>query len=669
MLVLGWHGNSQQFEFQDDSSGISYHDGAAAILRDGVVVAALEEERLNRVKHSSYFPVRAIRFCLDQAGATLRDLDAIVTDSDEDFCDFVAARDASLDPRRPFQSGRQLLASSFEREFGVDISDKLRFCRHHLAHLYSAWYPSGFTEALALCIDGYGDGSSGLVAHCRREELNVLRHLSEANSLGNFYMQQLFYLGYQRFDEYKVMGLAPYGDPTVFEPLFESMYELEPEGRFTIVPTVDRLLALTEQGLTTEARRKGQPFTQTHQDYAAALQTALERIVDHVVTHFHKVTGARRLCMSGGVAHNCTLNGKLARSGKFDQIYVQPAAHDAGNAVGAALAVFRDAGQPIRRDVLCNLFLGTDIGTQDAIETKLYAWKPLISFERLDNAAHTAAHLLASGAVIGWAQGRSEFGPRALGNRSILADPRPSENKRIINAMVKKREDYRPFAPAVLEERLADYFEIPPGMHRVPYMIIVLPVRPESRSLLQAVTHVDGSARVQSVSSTDNPLFHALICEFARLTGVPVVLNTSFNNNAEPIVDSVDDCVATFLTSGINTLIVGDWLVRKMELAQIPGALLDLTPSLPPSRRFVQRHGPGATTWLGIESAGNQYTADQPRQTSPELFNVLTDDSALSLRQRCSQRRYDDPHLLARLAADLFSLWSARAIRLLPSDA
>jgi carbamoyltransferase len=667
VVILGWHGNPEVLE-SNDSSSLSYHDSAAVILRDGAVVAAIEEERLNRVKHSSFFPWRAIRFCLAEANVTLREVDAIVTDSAEDFCDFVVTRDAADDPLRPFANGRDVISATFDKVFGIDVSQKLRFCRHHIAHLYGAWYPSGFLDGLAVCLDGDGDGASGLIATCRDADFKILRYLPEAISLGHFYAQQLFFLGYQAFDEYKAMGLAPYGDPAVYKSLFQRMYGLLPEGRFAIAPWNDRVLLMTENGLMKRARRKGEAFRQEHRDFAAALQAALEQIVEHVVIHFKRVSGNRNLCLSGGVAHNCKLNGNLLRSGRFQQIYIQPAAHDAGNALGAALAVAHEAGQSIQRNILRHLFFGSDIGSTTVIGDRLSAWAPLVSVRELSDAPQIAAELLAGGSVVAWVQGRSEFGPRALGNRSILADARPAENKRIINSMIKTREEYRPFAPAILEEKLGEYFEVPTGMTAAPFMVITLGVREHVQKILGAVTHVDGSARVQSVSRIENPRFHALIEAFGRLTGVPVVLNTSFNNHAEPIVDSIDDAVATFVTTGIHALIIGDWLVQKLPGSLLTDALLDLVPVVAPARKMTRRPSEDGSWRFQIESTASRYSAAPPVAVSENLFRLLLDDDNSSIRVRCEARKYDAA-LLSRLGAEILQLWSARAVRLAPLQA
>jgi carbamoyltransferase len=663
MLILGWHGNPRPLEEEHESAGVTYHDASAVLLRDGAIVAAIEEERLSREKHTRSFPAGAIGFCLARARATLHDVEAIVTDTAENVADLVADREAARDPGTPFSSGRAMIARAFAREFHVDVTEKLHFCRHHIAHLYAACYPSGFSDALAVCLDGNGDGASGLIARFSTGDFQVLRYLPEAHSLGSFYEQQLFFLGYRVFDEYKAMGLAPYGDPTVYTPYFERLYTLQPKGRFQILPLENRLMLMREAGLTANARRKGQPFTQAHKDFAAALQATLERVVHHLVRHFHQQTGARRLCISGGVGHNCTLNGRLLRSGLFEKIFVQPAAHDAGNALGAALSIAHQARERVRGDLLTHVFLGTDVGAADEIERRLQAWGPLLNFEKVSDPSDSGARLIADGAVIAWVQGRSEFGPRALGNRSILADPRPAQNKQIINAMIKKREAYRPFAPAVLEEALHEYFEVPEGTCAVPFMVFVLPVRPQMRELLGAVTHVDGSARVQSVRQEQNPQFYSLIDRFRRLTGVPVVLNTSFNNNAEPIVDSVDDAVVTFLTTGLDWLIVGDWLVSRAPHETLTRNLPGLTPRLARGRGLTRRTA--GTAGFYIDGPIGRYPPAPLTPISHEVFRVLLEDNTESIQARCDRLGYERTPR-ERVCSELFELWTGRNIDLVP---
>jgi carbamoyltransferase len=657
MLILGWHGGWQLPDEQDRTLNgeVTGHDAAAVLLNDGRIVAAIEEERLSRVKHSRAFPERAIRFCLEQVGASMSDVDIVATDTSEEFMDaWVLRQTMSRSPTRA-TSARQQIEKLFAG-FGANVSSKLHFCRHHLAHLYSSWVCSGFPSALGVVLDAAGDGPSGLIGICGGNGIEPLRYLSVPQSLGYFYVRCINLLGYELFDEYKVMGLAPYGDPSTYRPLFAELFQLQSQGRYSLVSDEERLAAMRKFGALSLLRDKDDAFEQKHSNFAAALQEALETIGLHVVTHFQRATGARRLCLAGGVAHNCTMNGRIIRSGLFEEVFIQPASHDAGNALGAALSAWSGAASNRSSPAMQHVYLGTPIGTNESIEATLRRWRPLITFTRLDDAPAAAAKLLADGDVIAWVQGRSEFGPRALGNRSILADARPAENKRIINEMVKKREGYRPFAPAVIREELGTFFEVPERLSAVPFMVATMPVRPEMRAMLGAVTHVDGSARVQSVDAADNPRFHALIAEFGKLTNVPVVLNTSFNNNAEPIVDSVDDAVTCFLTTGIQRLIVGDWLVEKMPEVESSNSLLELRPRIAEGHRLVsQRNGSGNKLFL--ETAPGGVSKGKRIPISAEIAALIdgsSDDSA-----RLNGRT-------AGLITELFELWQKRALELHP---
>jgi carbamoyltransferase len=668
MLILGWHGQPALKE-SDDFSGYAHHDAAAVLLKDGQIVAAVEEERLNRVKHSNVFPVRAIRFCLDEAGASLGDVDLIVTDTAEDFCDALSAREVLSDARRPLLGLRGCVAASFSEAFAVDVTDKLRFCRHHIAHLHAAWNPSGFPEALVLCIDGTGDGSSGIVAHCSERDIKILRYFEASQSLGDFYTSAIAYIGYGRFDEYKVMGLAPYGDPNPYAPLFRKLYKLLPAGRYALLPQAERAFAMADAGLARAARRKGEPFTQDHKNFAASLQVTLECVVDHLLDFHRADTRLPRLCLSGGVAHNCSMNGRILRSGRFTHLYVQPLAHDAGNALGAALWAFHESGRGSARAQLRHLNWGPDVGTDEAIGAQLRRWGGLLEAERVRDSAETGAELIAGGQVIGWVQGRSEFGPRALGNRSILADPRPAENRQIINQMIKKRESYRPFAPAVTEERLSDYFELAPGMERVPFMNVVLPVRAHARLLLGAVTHVDGTARVQSVSRSENPRFHALIEAFGRRTGVSVLLNTSFNNNAEPIVDSLNDAIGCLLTTDIHALIAGGWYVRKPPQIASRPAFLDLVPAVPAWQKLVRRIRAGSGPLFSLESTASHHFVEPAVAISETLFRILLDGgTGESMRVRLHRTGLSQD-VEREITLELYSVWARRAVTLAPPEA
>jgi carbamoyltransferase len=665
MLILGWHGSPENLE-GDDIRTFVHHDAAAAIVKDGRIIAAIEEERLSRVKHSNSFPYRAIAFCLKEADASIADLDAIVTDCSEHYYDVQLQRQALADPRELHEGIRSRITRTFERVFDVDIRSQLRFCNHHWAHLHAAWHPSGFPDALGVCLDGDGDGDSGLIAYCSRSSLRILAQLSDKISLGNFYTAMMSVLGYQRFDEYKVMGLAPYGNRSEYESLFRGFYRLLPGGRYEFSTEEEIVTALSAVNLIANARRNGEPFSQKHKDFAASLQSTLETIVQHVVDHFQSVTQTPFLCLSGGVAHNCAMNGTLLRSGQFKDIYVHPACHDAGNAVGAALSIMSEAGIPFESSSsMRSVYSGSNVGSSDEIGERLNRWSDLITFKRISNVAACAASSLADGSIIGWVQGKSEFGPRALGNRSILADPRPSANKDKINAIIKKREDYRPFAPSVLIERLHEYFEAPADASSFPYMAIVLPVKPEARNALGAVTHIDGTARVQTVNKSDNALFYALISEFDRLVGLPVLLNTSFNNNAEPIVDSVDDAVGCLLTTGLHEIFVGDWRVQKQNLEVQTDSMHNLVPEVGNARKLVRRRR-NAKTLHFIESTYNRYFGESRAEISRQLYDLLVmsnDDIPLGV---LFQKAQIDGGSRSSLYSELLDLWSRRMVALVP---
>jgi carbamoyltransferase len=497
-------------------------------------------------------------------------------------------------------------------------------------------------------------------------------------SLGNFYTEMIALLGYNRFDEYKVMGLAPYGNPEKYGRLFERFYRLLPAGNYQILDGNMIMMRLIETGIVDKARRKGEPFNETHKDLAAALQVTLEKIVFHVLNHFQKETRQKRLCFAGGVAHNCTLNGKILYSGLFDDVFVQPAAHDAGSALGAAISVFYDESSAQRAEKIQHLFYGSEVGngtgSEDEIGATLRQWSDFLSFEKVDDVAARTAQLLAEGSVVGWVQGRSEFGPRALGNRSILADPRPASNKLLINQMVKKREEYRPFAPSVLEESLATYFEVPSTRAEYPFMIFVLNVREQFRELLGAITHIDGTARIQTVSRQTNPKYWTLINEFQKLTGVPILLNTSFNNNAEPIVDSIEDAIVCYLTTGLHYLVIGDYLARKKEVAASHAALETLAPALPNSRRLVKRKGQaegGAlNTVFEIEGTMSHFFARTVVEVSADVFSVLIDaDGKKSLHDLFEENGVVDDQRRARVSEEMHDLWTQRIVILRPATA
>jgi carbamoyltransferase len=661
MLCLGLSGGLNLIhENPYEIPRVFTHDGAAAIVEDGKVIAAIEEERLNRIKHSNKFPLGALRFCLDRAGASIKDVDRFAFYATEDYCNTLLARLYLTRPEmKVLRDTKTLVQELLQREFKCDIDpDRIIFSRHHMAHAISAYALSGFDKSLVLAVDGYGDFLSGLVALGEGSSLTQIETFPQSKSLGVFYLEVIQFIGYSSFDEYKVMGLAPYGDPATYRDVVRGLYELLPDGGYELY--LDRIVPSLLGRI--EIRKKGQPFTQQHKDLAAALQQALEAIVLHVLRHYRQATDQRNLCMAGGVAHNCTMNGKILYSGMFDNVFVQPAAHDAGCALGAALLASYEARPPASASPqLQHVFWGTDIGHDSAITRQLHSWHAFLTFERSPDIARHTAQLIAQGAVVAWMQGRSEFGPRALGNRSILADPRPADNKDRINLMVKKREGYRPFAPSVLEEDVRLYFDLPEGADKFPFMIFVVQVRPEMRPRLGAITHIDGTARVHTVSRQTNPRYWGLIDAFKQLTGVGVLLNTSFNNNVEPIVDSVEDGIVSFLTTGLDYLVVGDYLVRKraaswdeqmaMKVSLPPYVRLSLTKGLVERKSMAPRY-----------EIHTSYDSKFRRKLSEELGNLLIGldgEKTIGELLRHSAVGKDREQ---SLMAELKDLWSERLV-------
>ncbi len=670
MLALGWHGGIKARETEGCGDDYALHDGAAVLVEDGKILVAIEEERLNRVKHSPYFPFRSIGYCLEKAGITLDQVDLIAVNSLEEVFDFWVKNEFLDNPHEKHASIRGRLVSMFQEHFGVDVSQKLRFCKHHMAHAYAAYYPSGYDDALVVCIDG-NDGAmlSGLIAKGEGDRLTVLAEYDLSQSLGEFYTNAIMYMGYNRFDEYKVMGLAPYGDPEVYGEMFRKFYKLLPDGNYQIVPDHQKLAIMSEYGLhISDARRKNDPFTQRDKDLAAALQTTLETIVLHVVTHFREQTGATNLCLGGGVAHNCTMNGRILYSEMFENIFVQPAAHDAGNALGAALGALADEGAAVERVRLEHLYYGSPIGDDHEIARHLQAWSAFVTVEQPEDIFNATAALIANGSVISWVQGDSEFGPRALGNRSILADPRPAENKQIINQMVKKREGYRPFAPSVLEERYREFFDIPNSGTDFFAMIFVVKVQEHLRSTLGAITHVDGTARIQTVREQTNPRYWRLIRAFEALTDIPIVLNTSYNNNAEPIVNSIEDAISCYLTTGIHYLAMGNQLVTKKDVA--PAAYLSLRASLRPSRKLVASHryvnGQIERVYT-LDLTANRFFGEPHVGISMDFYRLLNQgEEGETLSETCQRLGIRDEETLANLGKEAYDLWSRRALVLRP---
>ncbi|MBF6212200.1 hypothetical protein IU487_14280 [Nocardia puris] len=648
MLVLGISGS---FNTEDEQwiPGLPrgfFHDSAAAIVEDGRVLFAVEEERLSRVKHSHAFPLRAIRACLDYRGIELRDIDEVAFFFEEAFLDHGLSAFRLGRPDMPDVGARARIVELLDD--AVD-PERIHFVPHHLAHAAATYRDSGFDRALVLVMDSSGEAESLSAFRAAGGELTLEHTVPTTASLGQLYFRGTRFLGFKVFDEYKVMGLAPYGDPAHYRTVLRELYELGPDGtyRFDADRMDDDLLRAGVR-----PRRSGEPIGAQHHDFAAALQEMLETIVGHVAAALVARTGETNLCLSGGVAQNCTMNGRIATSGRFSEIFVHPASHDGGAALGAAFQ--RTPGMTPARSRRSDL--GTHIGSDATIGALLAEWADHVEIVRHDDIAGAVADGLADGLVIGWAQGRAEFGPRALGHRSILADPRPAANRDRINAMIKQRESFRPFAPAVLAERAGEYFELA-GVEP-DFMTFTLMVRPEHREMLGAVTHVDGSARVQVVRREVNELFWHLIDRFGQRTGIPIVLNTSFNNSAEPIVDSAADAVRCFLTTGLDRLAIGSYMIARTAGALDLSALfLKLAPSTAVRARRPSR---GPVEWELYEWSHPTDIA-RTAAVSAATATALTDAS----RRRRIRDCVNEPERPA-VEAELLTLWQRRLVDLTP---
>ena len=550
------------------------HDSAAALVVDGKIIAAAAQERFSRKKHTGEFPVDAIQFCLRQAGLGIGDVHEIAHGFDySPYCQLY-----SLDPEssRLYQTvfSKEAFVRQVHRCFPDLCEKKIQPVGHHLAHAASAAYTSGWTDCLVVVNDAMGEVQSLTVFQFRDGVFTKLREISANDSIGILYSLVTLHLGFDfNSDEYKIMGLAPYGDPERFRAFFEKTVELRPDGSVRIpMLRLNRTREERENYLASRAylderliarRAPDAEITQEHQDVAAALQECLDRVVLHVCGHFGKQTGMRRIALAGGVALNCTANGKLIDSGIFDEVYIQPAAGDDGTALGAALYRASLSERVLNQRMPVPLLGPAYPPLCIERASEKYAGRIAVTpFDSLDQTCNAAARLIAEGRVIAWFRGRMEYGPRALGNRSILADPGHPAMRDRINAMVKMREAFRPFAPACSAEQAHRWFQVAPAT-QMPYMITVVDVRPEHRTTLPAITHVNGSARLQTVSQDDNPDFHRLLGAVGRTTGREMVLNTSFNVKGQPIVNTPEEAIETFLGTGIEYLFLENRLVAR----------------------------------------------------------------------------------------------------------
>ena len=539
-----------------------FHDPAAALVVDGRIVAACEEERLSRRKHGKSavpfsaweLPVAAAKFCLDQAGIAAEEVDAVTYSYDPALATAVGATTDELIADE-WEGLRTLYAERAPRFLATALPgldpDRFRFVPHHVAHAGSAHLASPYRDSAVLVLDGRGEAASHLGGWARGGDLEVLATQRLPHSLGLLYEDLTEHLGFHRSsDEYKVMALASYGDRDRFAAVLRDAVRADGEGGFRVDPIDLASLA--------PYRAPGKPMEGDHADLAAAVQMRLEEVVLDLARWLHARTGERALTMAGGVALNCVANARLAEEGPFDHVWVQPAAGDAGTALGGALAVAHELGDdvvPLR---------GADLGsgwTDDELEeaVRTSGWP----YERPRDLAVAVAQRLAEGDVVGWFEGRSEYGPRALGHRSLLVDPRDPANLQRMND-IKGRESFRPVAPMVTLERAAEIFE---GVIPSPYMLFVHRVRPEWRDRVAAAVHVDGTARAQTVDRRDEPVMARVLDEFGARTGVPVLINTSFNTAGRPIVDSPREALECFGAGPIGTLVLGPFVVKRSRLA------------------------------------------------------------------------------------------------------
>ncbi len=569
----------------------AYHaDSSAALLQDGNLVAATEEERFTRIKHWAGFPGEAIKFCLSDAGISIDQVDHIAIGRDPNAKVFKKVMYVLRNPAAGYHNFRSRIqnaskVSSLESEFvklfpGTDpirIKQKIRHIEHHRAHLASAFYASPFEESALLSIDGSGDFSTSMMGYGKGSSMQILDSIDFPHSIGLFYTALTQYLGFPHYgDEYKVMGLAPYGNAMYVDQIRKLIHAL-PNGMFrlnldyfditrseiitygeTHQPIVAKLFSTKLESLLGPARKGKDELLQYHKDIAASVQKITEEIIAHLLNSLNNRTGLETVCIAGGVAQNSVMNGKISRMTGFSEVYIPSAGHDAGIAMGAAMYQHYQVLGKQRSAPIWNAYTGSHF-TNEQIESILR--KRNLTYVRLQDQEvyDKVSACLIEGGVVGWFTGRAEFGPRALGGRSILADPRREDAKDLLNQKIKRRESFRPFAPSILEEYVGEYFEI---TDKVPFMEKVFPIRKEKHTIIPAVTHVDGTGRLQSVQKDVSPRYYGLIETFRQKTGIPILLNTSFNEN-EPIVNIPDQAIDCYLRTSMDMLVLENCILTR----------------------------------------------------------------------------------------------------------
>ncbi len=569
----------------------AYHaDSSAAIFKDGVMIAATEEERFTRIKHWAGFPILAIQFCLREAGISLGQVDHITIGRDPKakFSKkllYLLKNPASVKAALTRRKNSKKVASLKDEFEKIDnsvsydsIKAKLCNIEHHRSHLASAFFASPFEESAILSIDGSGDFSTTMIAIGRGNQIEVLDSIDFPESIGLFYTAFTQYLGFPHYgDEYKVMGLAPYGQPNHIDKV-KKVINFLPNGLFSWnkeyfveptkaglryennIPVVGNLYAekfIEEFG---PVRQNGEELSQFHKDLATSVQRVTEELIYHLLNHLQKRTGLKNVCIAGGVAQNSVANGKITDNTGFTEVYIPSAGHDAGISMGSALYQYNHVLKQPRAAAIYTAYTGCKF-TNEEIETVLKARG--IKYQRLDDAQlyDIVTNKLIEPGVVGWFNGRAEFGPRALGARSIIADPRNVKAKELLNAKIKRRESFRPFAPSILEEYVDDYFT---KNEPVPFMEKVFPIKPEKHDEIPAVTHVDGTGRLQTVNKKITPRYYNLIDAFRQKTGVPILLNTSFNEN-EPIVNTPEEALNCFLRTQMDMLVLENCVIDRKD--------------------------------------------------------------------------------------------------------
>lgn len=568
-----------------------YHgDSSACLLKNGEILCAFEEERFTRKKHWAGFPFKSIEYCLKEVNINIENVDYITISRDPKHnlskkILFLLKNPLSLINfinRISNKNNIENIAKDFNKFFNIsleDVRNKIKYVEHHSSHLASAFFASPFDESAILSIDAFGDFSSTVLAYGNGNKITKFQEINFPHSIGQFYTAFTQYLGFHNYgDEYKIMGLAPYGTPKYLNEL-SNILILKPDGTFELNltffthhikgvqtkihehndPTPSLFFSKKFETVFGPTRVPGSEVTQKHKDLSASVQVYCENAIFHLLNKLYNLYPSSNLCIAGGVAQNSVANGKITRNSKFKNVYIPPAGHDAGTSIGSALFFYNQVLNQPRGNAMLNPYLGygaDDNEIKNTLDEKEISYKYYNDHELVT----IVADYLVDGKVVGWYQGKAEFGPRALGGRSILVDPRRPDAKDLLNSKIKRRESFRPFAPSILSEHVGDFFEI---VDKVPFMEKVFPIKQDKRALIPAVTHVDGTGRLQSVDINISPKYYSLINEFYKKTGIPILLNTSFNEN-EPIVNLPIEALDCYLRTSMDVLVLGNYVINRI---------------------------------------------------------------------------------------------------------